>query len=105
MKLSSLASLVLSATVAFAAPTPTINEGSPTIEKRQACNPSGISSSDRSRVVSAFTSSGVVPTLIPSINPKVKVNVNYPAKAVNLGNTFTTARKHTIDYRLVSFHL
>lgn len=51
--------------------------------------------SNPGRVVSAFTSSGVVPTLIPRIAPKVTVKVNYGGKAVKQGNIFTTAETLT----------
>ena len=88
MRFSNFASVFLSATLAFSAPTATVEE------RATKCSPSGISSGQRNKVVSAFKSSGVVPTLIPSINPTVKLSVTYPAKAVNLGNKFTTLRKY-----------
>lgn len=41
------------------------------------------------RVQQSFTQAGVVPTLIPSIQPKVAVAVVYGSKSVDLGNEFT----------------
>lgn len=80
MQFSKLISLLLTASVGLASP----------IEERQTCTPIGISAFDAARVKFSFTSSGIVPTLIPSINPKVKVDVSYGSKAVNLGNKFLT---------------
>lgn len=93
MHFSTLATLFLSATFAFAAPTST--SPTPTLEERQdaaavACKPVGIPNPQR--VVNAFKRSGVVPTLIPKISPKVQVRVKYGKKAVKLGNKFTTLR-------------
>ena len=108
MRFSTLASLFLGASGVFAAP-PAEHE------ERNKCSPVGISSTDKSAVVKAcmykfvhhartrrsltqclpasVSSSGVVPTLIPSINPDIKVNVAYGSKVVNLGTVLTTARK------------
>lgn len=86
MHFSKVFSLFLSATVALASPTPT--------EKRNTrCSPVGISPQSSAAVVRAFKSSGVVPTLVPYINPKVAVSVAYGAKQVNLGNKFLTTGK------------
>jgi hypothetical protein len=81
MHISSVLSLLLAAAVALAVPTPT--------EKRtSACSPVGISAQSSAQVVRKFKQFGVVPTLIPSISPKVAVKVAYGSKQVNLGNTF-----------------
>lgn len=85
MLFSTVISLLLTASVGFASP----------IEERQACSPVGISGSEASRVKASFTASGVVPTLIPGIDPKVKVDVRYGNKAVNLGNKFLTTGELT----------
>lgn len=87
MQFSTVLSLLLSASAALAAPTP--------VEKRTtACSPVGIPAQVSAAVVSAFKSSGVVPTLIPSISPTVVVAVAYGSKEVLLGNKFTTARTY-----------
>lgn len=86
MQLTKIFSLLLAATTAFASPTP--------VDKRATrCSPVGISAQSSAAVVSAFTSSGVVPTLIPNISPRVAVTVSYGSKQVKLGNKFTTLRK------------
>lgn len=83
MHFSTILSALFTASVSFASPTPT--------EKRQtSCSPAGISAESSARVVSAFKSSGVVAELIPSIQPKVAVNVAYGSKQVDLGNKFKT---------------
>jgi hypothetical protein len=97
MHFSTLAAFFLSVSVAFSAPTPT--SPTPTLEERQEpaavrCVPVGIKNAQR--VVRAFKSSGVVPTLIPAISPKVKVRVTYD-KPVALGNSFTTAGKSSLQ--------
>lgn len=83
MHFSTIFSLLLTASAGFAAP----------LEERQTCSPVGISASEANRVKASFTASGVVPTLIPNIDPKVKVDVTYGSKAVNLGNTFAITGK------------
>lgn len=99
MHFSTLATVLVSVSSVLAAPTPTFP--TTTIEERQSypksyppsyygCKPVGIK--NPGAVVAAFTNSGVVPTLVPSINPTVNVAVKYPAKAVKLGNKFTTLR-------------
>lgn len=83
MHLNTIFSVLLTATAAVASPTPT--------EKRTtSCSPVGISAQSSAAVVRKFKSSGVVPTLIPSIKPRVAVNVAYGSKQVNLGNKFKT---------------
>jgi len=67
-----------------------IATASPAAKNAASCSPVGISSSSASAVKAAFTSSHLVPDQIPSINPKVQLNVTYGSKMVNLGNTFTT---------------
>lgn len=94
MHLTSVFSLLLAATASLAAPTPT--------EKRTtACSPNGISAQSSALVVAKFKQFGVVPTLIPSIQPRVAVTVAYGSKQVNLGNKFsiTGQWKRRIDTR------
>lgn len=81
MQFRSLLLLLLTASTGLA---------SPIEEKRAACSPVGISGAEASRVKASFTASGIVPTLIPGIDPKVKVDVRYGDKAVDLGNQFQT---------------
>lgn len=50
----------------------------------------GISAARAQQVSSAFTSSGLVPDLVPFINPTLDVAADYNGKAVMLGNTFST---------------
>lgn len=83
MHFSTVFSLLLTASASLAAP----------LEERQACSPRGISGAEANRVKASFTASGVVPTLIPNIEPKVKVDVRYGNKAVDLGNQFKTTGK------------
>lgn len=68
----------------------------PTEEKRQdrSCG-SGISRAEASRVSAALRSSGVIPTLVPVVNPKSQVNVAYPDVKIDLGTQTTTLRKST----------
>ena len=102
MHFSSLVTAFLSASFAFAAPTSTWPTR--TLEDRDAaaiaCKPVGIKNA--AAVVSAFKKSGVVPTLIPAISPKVKVRVTYD-KPVALGNSFTTAGKGSSRVRDACF--
>lgn len=75
MRFAQIASLLVSIIpIAFSAP----------LEERQACG-SGISAADASRVQASFTSAGIVPTLIPTIQPKVKLSISYPSKNIDLG--------------------
>jgi hypothetical protein len=88
MRFASILSLVLTASVAYASPTP--------VDKRNTCSPVGISSQSSAAVVAAFKRSKLVTDLIPYINPKVAVSVKYGSKSVNLGNKFTTVGKYTM---------
>ena len=82
MHFTNALAFLLTASVSLAAPA--------TLEKKQACSPAGISGAEANRVKASFTASGIVPTLVPGIEPRVKVDVSYGNKAVNLGNQFLT---------------
>lgn len=86
MQFSTIVGALLSASVAFASPTPTI-------EERQAACGTGISPARSQEVVRAFSSAGVTPTLIPSISPKSDLKITYPTVNINLGTQTTTLRK------------
>ncbi|KAK4497276.1 hypothetical protein PRZ48_011726 [Zasmidium cellare] len=80
MRFAQIASLLVSLVpTAFSAP----------VEERQACG-TGITPAEASRVRASFTSAGIVPTLIPTINPKVKLSITYGTKNVDLGTQTST---------------
>ncbi|KAF2214184.1 hypothetical protein CERZMDRAFT_95458 [Cercospora zeae-maydis SCOH1-5] len=81
MLFSVLSSLLLGASVAFAAP----------LEERHAC-PTGISAAEASRVQRRFREDGVIPTLVPEINPQVSLRITYPTVNIDLGTRTTTAQ-------------
>lgn len=86
MRFAHIASLLVSATLSLAAP----------LEERQACG-TGISPAEAQRVRASFTSAGIVPTLIPTINPKMKLSIKYPSVNIDLGTQTTTLRMHIVS--------
>lgn len=82
MHFSAIASLLLSASSAFAVP----------VEERTAACPTGITAAEASRVQRRFREDGVIPTLIPSLTPQVAVKITYPTVNIDLGTVTTTLR-------------
>jgi len=72
------------------------------VQSRNTCSAVGISPSDKSKVINAFKQSKIIPDLLSSINPTVKVSVSYGTKQVNLGNTFS--QLGNIIYHTTSFN-
>ena len=63
----------------------------PNDKRTSACDATeGISAARAQQVNDVFTSSGVIPDVVPGIEPKVDVQVDYNGKQVDLGNTFST---------------
>lgn len=109
MHFSKVVPLLLSIPLSFAAPLPGNSEDAHELGKDDhsdkkdhffhhgtatatTCT-TGITPSRSAEVVSAFSSSGVVPTLIPAIDPVVDVRVVYGDKEVDLGNEFSPLGK------------
>ncbi|EME77663.1 uncharacterized protein MYCFIDRAFT_84293 [Pseudocercospora fijiensis CIRAD86] len=83
MQFSTIIGAFMSASVALASPTPTV-------EERGAACGTGISPARSQEVVRAFSSAGVTPTLIPSISPKSDLKITYPSANINLGTQTTS---------------
>lgn len=86
MHFAKIASLLVSIPLALAAP----------VEERQTCG-TGISQAEASRVKASFTKAGIVPTLIPTINPKMKLSITYPSENIDLGTETTSLRMYSLQ--------
>ena len=70
----------------FGNPIPYQNEA---LSSYSPCSALPLHHQERDAIIEAFTSQGVVPDLIPSIEPRVSVGVSFGNATVNLGNTLS----------------